>query len=88
MADETGTSEPTAEPAAATAAAAAAPAAAPPATSDLLNMFEASQVQAEDYSVLLALAPDVAIQDLVEDLHLVASALGLRDTVREYAHAA
>jgi len=86
MADETTDAQ--AQPEAGAPPAEAAPAAAPAGTDDLLNMFEASQVQAEDYSTLLALVPDVAIQDLVEDLHLVASALGLRETVREYARAA
>jgi hypothetical protein len=43
----------------------------------LLNMFQTTQIQAEDRSAVLDLAGEVEIDDLVEELHTVAVALGI-----------
>jgi hypothetical protein len=43
---------------------------------DLLNMFQTTQIEQEDLSVVLDLAGDVDLDDLLEDLHTVAAALG------------
>ena len=43
----------------------------------LLNMFQTTQIQAEDRSAVLEIAGDVEIDDLVEELHTVAVALGI-----------
>jgi hypothetical protein len=43
----------------------------------LLNMFQATQIQLEDRSAVLELAGEVEIDDLVEELHTVAVALGI-----------
>ena len=50
--------------------------AADPLAGDLLNMFQTSNIEAEDLSVVLDLAGDVEIDDLLEELHTVALALG------------
>lgn len=64
---------------------AAAPEAAAPAADALLNMFQSTQAEAEDISQLLDLAGDVAIDDLLEQLHTVAAALGIdTSTVSAY----
>jgi len=58
--------------------------AADPLSSDLLNMFQTTQLEAEDLSVILDLAGEVEIDDLLEELHTVALALGCRlEEVRE-----
>ena len=46
-------------------------------TDALLNMFQTTQAEAEDRSVLLDLAGDVEMDDLLEELHTMAVALGL-----------
>ena len=46
-------------------------------TDALLNMFQTTQAEAEDRSVLLDLAGDVEMDDLLEELHTMAAALGL-----------
>ena len=51
-------------------------AAADPLAGDLLNMFQTTKIEAEDLSVVLELAGDVEIDDLLEELHTVALALG------------
>ncbi len=51
-------------------------AAADPFAGDLLNMFQTTKIEAEDLSVVLELAGDVEIDDLLEELHTVALALG------------
>jgi hypothetical protein len=61
-------------------------ASADPLTNDLLNMFQTTQVEQEDLSVVLDLAGDVDLDDLLEDLHTVAAALGCN--VNEDAYAA
>ncbi len=48
------------------------------AEASLLHMFEATQVEADDRSALLDLAGDVELDDLLEDLQIVAVALGCR----------
>ena len=55
---------------------AAAPAADPLAGGDLLNMFQTTSIEAEDLSVIIELAGDAEIDDLLEELHTVALALG------------
>jgi hypothetical protein len=53
---------------------------------DLLNMFQTTQLEAADLSVVLELAGDVEITDLMEELHTVAAALGItRDEEYEAA---
>jgi hypothetical protein len=52
--------------------------AADPLSSDLLNMFQTTQIEAEDLSAILDLAGEVEIDDLLEELHTVALALGCR----------
>ena len=47
-----------------------------PLAGDLLNMFQTSNIEAEDLSVILDLAGDVEMDDLLEELHTVALALG------------
>ncbi len=51
-------------------------AAADPLAGDLLNMFQTTKIEAEDLSVILELAGDVEIDDLLEELHTAALALG------------
>ncbi|HYM16687.1 MAG TPA: hypothetical protein VEZ14_14125 [Dehalococcoidia bacterium] len=60
---------------------AAAPAEAPAggdplAGGDLLNMFQTTQIEVADLSVVLDLAGDIDFDDLLEELHTVAAALG------------
>ncbi len=50
--------------------------AADPLAGDLLNMFQTSNIETEDLSVILDLAGDVEMDDLLEELHTVALALG------------
>jgi hypothetical protein len=57
-----------------------------PLSNDLLNMFQTTQVEQDDLSVVLDLAGDVDLDDLLEDLHTVAAALGCN--VGEEAYAA
>lgn len=47
------------------------------ATGDLLNMFQTTQIEEQDRSVLKTLAGDVELDDLVEELQTVAAALGI-----------
>src|SRR5262245_10172361 len=50
----------------------------PPAAGEsLLDMFTTVGVHVEDRSMLLALAPEIDIDDLVSELNIVAAALGL-----------
>jgi hypothetical protein len=56
-----------------------------PLSTDLLNMFQTMQVEQEDLSVVLDLAGDVDLDDLLEDLHTVAAALGCNVTEDAYA---
>jgi hypothetical protein len=51
-------------------------AAADPLGGDLLNMFQTSKIETEDLSVVLDLAGEVEMDDLLEELHTVALALG------------
>lgn len=51
-------------------------AAADPLGGDLLNMFQTTKLEVEDLSVVLDLAGDVEMDDLLEELHTVALALG------------
>ena len=53
-------------------------ASADPLSSDLLNMFQTTQIETEDVGVLLDLAGDVELDDLLEDLRTVAVALGCK----------
>jgi hypothetical protein len=46
-------------------------------TDALLSVFQTTQPEAEDITKLLDLAGDVAIDDLLEDLHTIAAALGI-----------
>ena len=59
------------------AAAAAAPAPAAVGTDALLSMFETTKEEAEDNALLLDLAGDAEIDDLLEMLQTVAAALGI-----------
>jgi hypothetical protein len=61
-------------PAPAEPAAAAAPAAP---TDDLLSAFQSTEADEDDRSVLLAMAGDVELADLLEELHTVAAAMGI-----------
>lgn len=45
---------------------------------DLLSMFQTTEAVAADRAALLDLAGEVEFDDLLEDLHTVASALGVR----------
>lgn len=57
---------------------AVAPAADPLGSPDaLLNMFQESQVEGDDNTVLLDLAGEVQIADLLEDLHTLVAAMGI-----------
>ena len=56
-----------------------------PLSNDLLNMFQTTQVEQEDLSVVLDLAGDVDLDDLLEDLHTVAAALGCNVSEDAYA---
>jgi hypothetical protein len=47
-------------------------------SSDLLNMFQTTQIESTDLSVVLDLAGDVELDDLLEELQTVALALGCR----------
>lgn len=51
-------------------------AAADPLAGDLLNMFQTTKLEVEDLSVIIDLAGEVEIDDLLEELHTVALALG------------
>lgn len=46
-------------------------------TGDLLNMFQTTQIETADLSVVLELAGDVDIADLMEELNTLAAALGI-----------
>ncbi len=46
--------------------------------SDLLNMFQTTQIEVDDLSVILDLAGEVEFDDLLEELHTVAAALGCK----------
>jgi hypothetical protein len=46
-------------------------------TDALLNMFQTTQMETEDLSVLIELAGEVEIDDLLENLGTVAAALGI-----------
>jgi hypothetical protein len=54
-------------------------------SNDLLNMFQTTQVEQEDLSVVLDLAGDTDLDDLLEDLHTVAAALGCNVSEDAYA---
>jgi hypothetical protein len=43
----------------------------------LLSVFQTTQAESEDITLLLDLAGDVEIDDLLEELHTVAAALGI-----------
>lgn len=45
---------------------------------DLLNMFQTTQIEEQDRSVLKTLAGDVELGDLVEELHTLAAAFGIK----------
>jgi hypothetical protein len=51
-------------------------ASADPLGGDLLNMFQTTQIEQDDLSVILELAGEVDLDDLLEELHTVAAALG------------
>jgi hypothetical protein len=51
-------------------------AAADPLGGDLLNMFQTTKIETEDLSVVLEFAGEVEMDDLLEELHTVALALG------------
>jgi hypothetical protein len=72
-------SAPAAEPAAPLAVVEVPAAPDPPAQAgdDLLNMFEAVGIHQEDRSLLLGMAGDIDITDLVSELNIVAAALGI-----------
>jgi len=53
-------------------------ASADPLSGDLLNMFRTAQLDADDLSVILELAGDVELDDLLEQLQTVALALGCK----------
>jgi hypothetical protein len=55
---------------------------------DLLNMFSSVGIHQEDRSVLLNLAGDIDITDLVSELGLVAAALGIVAGQRAFAEEA
>lgn len=57
-------------------------------TDDLLNMFSSVGIAQEDKSVLLNLAGEVDITDLVSELGLVAAALGIVAGHRPFAEEA
>ena len=48
---------------------------------DLLRMFQESQIESSDNSAILELAGEVPIEDLLEDLLTVASAMGIKRPV-------
>jgi hypothetical protein len=78
-ADVEGAVEAAPEPAAPEAPApAAAPAGGPDLSADLLNMFQATQIELEDRSAILELAGDVELDDLLEELQTVAAAIRVR----------
>jgi hypothetical protein len=62
------------------AAAVEAVAAAPDASDSLLSMFQSSDDEVSDRSVIIDLAGDVEIADLLEDLHTLAAAMGVNVT--------
>lgn len=43
----------------------------------LLGMFQESKLEIEDLSIIVDLAGDVEMSDLLEDLHTLAAALGI-----------
>ena len=45
---------------------------------DLLSMFQTTQIESDDRAALLDLAGEVEIDDLLEELQTVASAMGIR----------
>jgi hypothetical protein len=65
--------EPVATPAPVEAAAAA-----PDATDSLLSMFQSGEDEETDRSVIVELAGDVDLPDLLEELHTLAAAMGIR----------
>jgi hypothetical protein len=58
-----------------------------PFAGDLLNMFQTTQIEQDDRSILLALAGEVEIDDLLEDLQTTGAAMGC-DAATEEAYAA
>jgi hypothetical protein len=59
-----------------------------PFAGDLLNMFQTTQIETDDLTVLLDLAGDVDVDDLLEDLQTIAAAMGCNlVTAEEYAAA-
>lgn len=57
----------------------------PLAGDDLLNMFSTTELEEDDRSMLLDLAGEVALGDLLEDLQTLASALGVKPDRQGYA---
>ncbi len=57
----------------------------PLAGDDLLNMFSTTELEEDDRSMLLSLAGDVALGDLVDDLQTIATALGVKIDRESYA---
>jgi hypothetical protein len=58
-----------------------------PFAGDLLNMFQTTQIEQDDQTVLLDLAGEVEIDDLLEDLQTTAAAMGC-NVAAEEAYAA
>ena len=52
-------------------------------TDALLSMFSTTEAEAEDISLILDLAGDVEIDDLLEQLNTIAAALGIDTSGRE-----
>lgn len=52
-------------------------ASADPTSGNLLNMFQTTQIEQDDLSAILELAGEVELDDLLEDLHTVAAAMGI-----------
>lgn len=50
----------------------------------LLSVFQTTQAESEDITLLLDLAGDVEIDDLLEELHTVAAALGIDTSPAAY----
>jgi len=50
---------------------------APATGDDLLGMFSGSELEATDLSVIVDMAGEVDLDDLLEDLHTIASAMGI-----------
>ncbi|HXK33547.1 MAG TPA: hypothetical protein VNM91_06015 [Dehalococcoidia bacterium] len=51
----------------------------------LLAMFQSDDSRASDYETLLALTPEVDLDDLLEDLRTTAAALGCKAEEEDYA---